>query len=256
MKKLMFAVAAMAAGIAVADISSSNIVGYQQQNIAGGKLTCAAFQFTAVGADNATLANISTAGMTPGIYDTMGKAAPCIQIYNGKAYDNYYFISDADDGTERYDLTGWADGEGNLAGEVGIPSTGFWLRVPESSCSTGAMTEAGEVLSEETVTINVKAGLNLIGCPYPVALDLSKVETIGLVPGEYDTMGKAAPCIQIYNGKAYDNYYYISDADDGTERYDLVGWADGEGNIVSVVAPAGAGIWLRTEKEGSLKFNF
>ena len=236
-------------------IVSSDIVGYSTQNIAGGKLNCAALQFTGIGSENATLANLSTTGLTPGVYDSMETEAPCIMIYNGIGYDFYYYISDGDDGTERFDLTGWTDGGGNIAGEVGVPSTGFWLRIPEATCSTGSLTESGAVESDATTTVSIASGLTLAGNPYPTSLNLSTVVTSGLKAGVYDSMETEAPCIMIYNGIGYDFYYYISDGDDGTERFDLTGWTDGGGNVADVVAPAGTGFWLRSTTAGTLTFS-
>ena len=181
--------------------------------------------------------------------------APCIMIYNGIGYDFYYYISDGDDGTERFDLTGWTDYEGNLAGEVGVPSTGFWLRIPEATCSTGSLTESGAVESEATTSVIIASGLTLAGNPYPTALNLSAVVTSGLKAGEYNSMETDAPCIMIYNGIGYDFYYYISDGDDGTERFDLTGWMNYEGNVAGVVAPAGTGFWLRSTTAGTLTFS-
>ena len=237
-----------------AGIVSSDIVGYATQSIAGGKLNCAALQFAGIGSENATLANLSSAGLTPGVYDSMETEAPCIMIYNGVGYDYYYYISDGDDGTERFDLTGWTDDGGNLAGEVGIPSTGFWLRIPAATCTEGTLTEAGVVENDATATVTIAAGLTLAGNPYPKALDLSAVVTTGLVAGVYDSMETEAPCIMIYNGVGYNYYYYIADGDDGTERFDLTGWTDDGGNLVDVVAPAGVGFWLRSASAGSLTF--
>ena len=54
----------------------------------------------------------------------------------------------------------------------------------------------------------------------------------------------------------YTSYYYISDADDGTERYDLVGWADGDGYIVDEgVVPIASAFWLKSDKAGKLTFS-
>jgi len=230
-------------------IVSSDIVGYNTQSITGGKLNCAAFQFTGIGSKNATLANLSTTGLTPGEYESMNTDAPCVMIYNGIGYDNYYYISDAGD---NFDETAWADADGNVAGEVGIPSTGFWLRIPEATCTDGTLTESGAVDTDATTTISIASNLTLAGNPYPAALNMSKVTTTGLVPGEYDTMNTDAPCIMIYNGVGYDNYYYISDAGD---NFDETAWADADGNVAETIAAPGAGFWLRSSTVGSLTFS-
>ena len=81
-------------------IVSSDIVGYATQDIAGGKLSCVAFQFADVGSatENASIASLSTSGLTAGVYDTMNTDAPCIMIYDGDGgYYYYYYISDAYD---------------------------------------------------------------------------------------------------------------------------------------------------------------
>ena len=235
----------------------TDVVGYSTQEIAGGKLTCAALQFTTVAGEGASLADISTTGLNPGIYDTMDEEAPSLMIYDGNGgYDYYFYISDGDDGTERFDLTGWVDAGGNIVDEVGTVGTGFWLRIPESTCTTGAMTEAGQVLTAVTATIDIAAGLTLAGNPYPASLDFSKVVTAGLTPGIYDTMDEEAPCLMIYDGNGgYDYYFYISDGDDGTERFDLTGWVDAGGNIVDVVAAPGTGFWVRSTTAGTLTFS-
>ena len=247
MKKLMFAIASAAAMVCVADGIESNIVGYDTQAIASG-LKCAALQFTTIGGEQASLANISTKGLTPGWYDTMEDEAPAILIYNGVGYDFYYYIQD---GGESYEETGWCDPDGLLAGDVGIPSTGFWLQIPEGMCDTGSLTEAGEVSDAASTTIDIAKGLTLAGNPYPMALDLSKVVTEGIEPGWYDTMEDEAPCIMIYNGVGYDFYYYIQD---GGESYEETGWCDPDGLLAEEVATVGAGFWLSSQTAGTLTF--
>ena len=81
-------------------------------------------------------------------------------------------------------------------------------------------------------------------------------------PGYYGDDGAqgmhGAPMIQVLqaNGKNYSYYYYINDADDGTERYDMTGWADGDGYIVDEgVVPMASAFWLRSDKAGKLTFS-
>ena len=116
--------------VADSGIVSSDIVGYSTQGIAGGKLSCAAFQFADVGSvdELASIAKLSTSGLTAGVYDTMTTDAPCIMIYNGVGYDYYFYISDAYD-SDGNEVTGWADPNGDIVtSDVAEPGVGFWLR--------------------------------------------------------------------------------------------------------------------------------
>jgi hypothetical protein len=231
-------------------------VGYTTQGIAGGKLNCVALQFADVGgdADIASIASLTTSGLTAGVYDTMDTDAPCIMIYNGVGYDYFYYISDAYD-SNGDTVTAWADGNGDATDATKKLGTGFWLRIPEATCSTGTITEAGEVSNAATTTIDLAAGLTLAGNPYPTAMNLSNITTTGLTAGVYDTMDTDAPCIMIYNGVGYDYYYYISDAYD-TNGDTVTAWADGNGDAsTGAIAEAGKAFWARSATAGKLTFS-
>ena len=237
-------------------IVSSDIVGYSTQGIAGGKLNCVALQFMDVGSvDVSSLANLSTSGLTAGVYDTMSTDAPCIMIYDGvSGYDFYYYISDAYD-AEGKEVTAWADSNGDaIAGEQAL-GTGFWLRIPEATCETGTLTQSGAVSQDATTALTISAGLTLAGNPYPTSMNMSKITTAGLVPGVYDTMSTDAPCIMIYDGvSGYDFYYYISDAYDADGK-EVTAWADPNGDeVTGNIAGAGEAFWLRSASAGTLTF--
>lgn len=62
--------------------------------------------------------------------------------------------------------------------------------------------------------------------------------------------------IQVLNadGASYTFYYYISDADDGTMRYDLTGWTDSLGNLVTgAQVGVGAAFWSKSVTVGTLR---
>jgi len=232
-------------------------VGYATQEIAGGKLSCVALQFADVGGDGdvASIAKLATTGVTPGVWATMESEAPSILIYNGVGYDYYYYISDAYD-AENNTVTAWSDAGGNEAvNAMKTLGTGLWLRVPAESCDTGVLTQAGQVNDAATSTIDIDVGLTLAANPYPTALNLSKVTTVGLTPGEWATMESAAPCIMIYNGVGYDYYYYISDAYDA-ENNTVTAWSDAGGNVVTDdIATTGKAFWARSTTAGTLTFS-
>ena len=231
-------------------------MGYATQGIKGGKLNCVAFQFADVSGseDFASVATLSTAGLSAGKYDTMTTEAPCVMFYNGTAYDCYYYISDAynSDGNE---VTAWADTNGDAVDMKKKLGTGFWLRVPESTCTDGTLTTAGQVSASKTKTVNISQGLTLVGNPFPFAAKLSDAETTGLTAGTYDTMATDAPCIMVYNGSAYDCYYYISDAYDA-DGNEMTGWANSNGDVVTNgIAVVGEAFWVRSPSAGKLTFS-
>ena len=255
MKKLMFAAAAAFCGTVFA-LESANIVGYNSTAIAGGKLSCISLQFADVGGegDVASLGKLASAGLTAGIYDTMNTDAPCIMVYNGVGYDYYYYISDAFD-ADGNEVTAWADLNGDEIDVTEDLGTGFWLNVPAATCSTGTLTQSGEVSDAATSTINIAAGLTLAGNPYPAAINMSKVVTTGLVAGIYDTMNTDAPCIMVYNGVGYDYCYYISDAFDA-DGNEVTAWADLNGDAIDgEIAEAGEAFWARSSTAGALTFS-
>ena len=238
-------------------IVSSDIVGYATQDIAGGKLSCVALQFLDVGSDDvSSLSKLSTEGLSAGVYDTMNTDAPCIMIFDGISnYDYYYYISDAYD-AEGNEVTAWADGGGDaITGEMAL-GTGFWLRIPEGTCTNGSLTQSGKVSNDSTTTIAIAAGLTLAGNPYPTSMNMSKITTKNLEAGVYDTMNTDAPCIMIFDGISnYDYYYYISDAYDA-EGNEVTAWSDGGGDAVTGdIAGAGQAFWLRSASAGSLVFS-
>ncbi len=233
-------------------IESANTVGYSTQAVQGDKLYCIGLQFNDVGeTDLASIANLATSGITPGQYDTMATDAPCIMIYDGVGYDYYYYISDAYDANGD-EVTAWADAGGDVVAEQKAIGTGCWLRIPAGKASAGTVTASGEVSAADTSTINIANGLTLACNPFPVALNMAKVTTSGLVAGAYDTMATDAPCIMVYDGVGYDYYYYISDAYDANGD-EVTAWADAGGDAVTAdIAAVGEAFWVRSGSAGTL----
>ena len=121
----------------------------------------------------ASLANLTTSGLSAGAFDTMTTDAPCIMIFDGVSnYDYFYYISDAYDAGGN-EVTAWADGNGDATDVAKVIGTGFWLRIPEGTCTTGSLTESGAVSQAASTTIDIAAGLTLAGNPYPTAMNMS-----------------------------------------------------------------------------------
>ena len=249
-------------------ITSANTVGYSGQSVVAGQWYMVGVQFADVSSamETVDLNTLITTTCTPGEIgdgedDTWGNA-PMIQVLkaNGKSYSYYYYISDADDGTDAWDKTGWADDQGYLVTSANALelSKGFWFK----SVTAGTVTCAGQVSALSEFERNIPGGqFEIVANPYPVALNLNAFTTSVMTPGEIgdgedDTWGNA-PMIQVLkaNGKSYSYYYYISDADDGTDAWDKTGWADDQGYLVTgTQVDVGAAFWIKSATAGKFTF--
>ena len=277
MKKLMFGMAAALALCGMADIESSNTVGYQTKGVEAGKFSIAAVQFE--GTDGSTDINKLVTGLTGVSYAEYGEdfvsVAPHIQVPNAKGtYDLYYYLTDGfyyDEDGNAAEKPGWCDSAGTIAGDVeaGALVTGeltagvaIWVKDPSA---TETLTTAGQVPDVANVSVTAPAIFALRANAFPVAFNLndsSVVEFEGLTPASYATDGEAfvqrAPHIQVPNAKGtYDLYYYLSDGfyyDEDGNAAEKPGWCDSAGTIagdveagalVSGDVPAGFGFWTK-----------
>ncbi len=263
MKKIAIAALALAAatGIALAEVTSANTVGYTTKTVNADTFYLCGIQFEEVGNgtgaislnDLVTMSGIEAVG-----FDDMYTDAAQIQVRNGNSYDLYYYISDAYD-AEGDEVTGWADANGDLA-EDGINiGKGFWFKAPAASINgTASLTLKGQVSGAATGSVSFSANtFALAANPFPVATDLATITATGIQPSTYDNMEKNAAQIQVRNAAntGYVAYYYISDAyDSGGDE--VTGWADANGDLAEGDAiPVGAGIWVKSPTAGTITFS-
>ena len=256
------------ATVSFAELASANIVGYSTQDVKAGQFYMVGVQLSDVGAANETadFNTFITTTCTPGTYGDGSEgwkaSAPMIQVLqaNGKFYDFYYLINDADDGNGNYTATGWVDSEGfNITSDAAQNlSKGFWFK----SETAGSLTCAGQVSALSSFERSVPGGqFEIVANPYPTALNLDTAAISGFTPGTYGDGSEgwkaSAPMIQVLqaNGKFYDFYYLINDADDGNGNYTATGWVDSEGfNITGTQVPVGQAFWIKSDTAGSFTF--
>ena len=260
MKKLMFAAAVAAGLVAFGDgIESANSVGYTTKAVAADTFYLIGVQFEKVGQDGVAGLNdvLIMDGIAPVAFDNMLTDAARIDVLVGNGYQQYFYINDADDGTEVYNLTGWADGAGNLISTADLAlGDGFWFHAPTVSAGA-AITVAGQVTASSEITLNVPSGkaFAIRANPFPLAVNLKDVATSGITAVAFDNMLTDAARIDVLVGNGYQQYFYINDADDGSETYDKLGWADGAGNLIdSNVIDVGASFWINSPAAGTLTF--
>lgn len=223
------------------DITSANIVGYANTDeIGASKFTLGTASFEAVGSDGlVAVKDMVKTSIDPVGYNDRETEGAMLQVWNGSAYDFFYYINDAGD---NYDETGWADDTGYVTDMKVAPGTGYWYKAPAKS----TFTLAGQVVNADTVTKDLPANsFQLMGNPYPTALLLANITTT-IAPVGYNDRESDGVMLQVWNGSAYDFYYYINDAGD---NYDETGWADDTGYVITdIVADGTKGLWAKSPK--------
>ena len=199
MKKLMFAVAAMAAGIAVADITSSNIVGYSNK-AAEGNLNFYAPQFVTVGCNTIDIQDIElkdTEGMV-GYGDSMQIIGPL-----GNATKSYSYWAGYMDPTMTVTKDFyWANDD--LTPVVSSIDRAAGIAIDNASLIDFNLSNAGEVIAED-VTVPAEANLNWLGNPFSANISIQDIElkdTEGMV-GYGDSLQIVGPL-----GNASESFSY------------------------------------------------
>ncbi len=230
MKAMMTAVAALTAGIAMADVTSANIVGYQNAGFKNAQYNICAASMLPVGMQKA---NMKLKDLVPNenfiqssiMFLTPGGATPRVDFKSKKVPQKYVWWTEDD---EPEDGAGWYlydddDAEINQ-GELPIPfGTGFLVY------RNGAETEAnlvyaGEV-QQEPITLNFpNTQYNILGNCSPVDLSLADI-----TPNEkfvqssimFLTPGGATPRVDFKSKKVPQKYVWWTEDD---EPEDGAGW--------------------------------
>ena len=210
MKGTIFTMAAIAAGVCCADVTSANIVGYaNSKTITANTFSLGTTPFAAVGSDVVKVQDMMTTTGAPSTYMKRNIEAPMLQVWDGAGYKFYYYLTDAYVEETDEEVLGWANGSGDYTDAEIAPGTGYWYKVPTAA---SGFTLPGQVLGATSVTKDVfSSKFNLIGNPYPIALDFNKVKTT--VPAQaYKDRNTKALMLQVWDGAGYKFYYRLSDA--------------------------------------------
>ena len=182
MKKLMCAIAATAAGVALADVSSANIVGYSTITVEkAGQQKMVGANFVSVGAEAIDIQDIKLVGDAEDGSSWVKWWNPETKKYGDKAVyvEELYELS----GDPIVPTTsGWGDPEFWCPVEkTFVPGEGFWFG---PSADNVGVTISGEVVQQKDVeyagrTVE-KAGQQIMVLnPFPTALDIQTVKLDG-----------------------------------------------------------------------------
>ena len=274
MKKMMFAAAVAAAGLAFG-IESANTVGYTTKTIPAGKYMMIAVQFdstsnTLLNADQAFKVDQAVASWVDPENDddcipNWYQNAPCLKIPKGTVdlgYTDLYYSSNAADEADGYKgKPGWANKQGMLVKNTALRSGyGVWIQAGNEDVT---VTIAGQVKAAASDSFTGGVGYNLMRLPYPVTINagdskinwnLTSQAVASWVDPENDddcipNWYENAPCLKIPKGTVdmgYTDLYYSNNAADEADGYKgKPGWAKKQGMLVkNVNIPEGQGFWL------------
>ena len=207
MKKLMCAAAALIAGVAVADVTSANIVGYAKK-AATSNLNFYAPQFVTIGYNTIDIQDIELkddAGMI-GYGDSLQIVGP---LGSANAMYSYWISAMDPTGTVKKDFY-WADD--TLAPVAVSLDRADSVAVDNAALIDFQLSNAGEVVDED-VSIAAEANLNWLGNPFSSDVSIQNIElkdASGLV-GWGDSLQIVGPL-----GSAQEMYSYWSSAMDTT----------------------------------------
>ena len=190
MKKLMFAVAAVAAGVAVADVTSANIVGYNSSStVAMNNFKTVAFN--TVGYNTADVQDIKLVGSTGGgleffsVWEGLPTVVEGIDfVWIGTEFDPNTGLA-----TEGY----WMDM--STFGEAVFSIPGGQAVVINVSDNIG-IKNAGQVPNEK-VSFTTIEGNNFTGNPFPAPIDVKDIKIIGSTGGglEFFSVWQGLPTV-------------------------------------------------------------
>ena len=190
MKRLMIAAAAMTAGIALADVSSANIVGYiNTDTVCGGQLISAGFLKPGTSGFNVSGITVSGYQEDTAFVDNNDFACDFYILDDAgrtiKETDKYFYYVDPCDWAggfvggkwyDRNDQEVVAGGDNDLSLS---PAQAVWLSMPAGDGEhTITFGTAGEVIQAE-IQFPLVSGGNCVGNPMAVPVNLSSLTVTG-----------------------------------------------------------------------------
>jgi hypothetical protein len=138
----------------------------------------------------------------------------------------------------------------DLATEEMDLGMGVWIYTPD----TGTITVSGEVSSNDTYTVDVVKGFNLISNPFPCAISIQEMECD--LPG-LDDEGAFQTTVRLWTGNGYTTFGWL-DADDGTIN-DMPEWNSSWclynfSDLAKATLKVGEALWINAPSAGTVTF--
>ncbi|MBQ8571030.1 MAG: hypothetical protein IJ444_05940 [Kiritimatiellae bacterium] len=210
-------------------------------------------QFLNVGASTKDINDFIIDGSDLLGLDDDGEYQTKLRVWTGTGYQTYGWL-DADDGTNNeapdWNNTWLLNDFSDIAIENMELGKGVWISVGQ----VGTITLAGEVNNNDTYTIDVVQGLNMIANPFPTTISIQniKCDLAGLDDdGEYQTK------LRVWTGTGYQTYGWL-DADDGTNN-EAPEWNNSWllndfSDLAKITLKVGQGFWFDSPTAGTVTF--
>ena len=254
MKKLMFAAAAIAAGIAVADVTSANIVGYQTTGISA--LQIKGVGFNGVGQGTININDIKpTAENMEELVEYGVEGEFVMRVYDPETTATSYFywciVGTDEDSNPIY---GWGDEGFKPVADIEFSAgSAFWMETVGDS-SEPAITVSGELLAvteaqpRTSVAIDM---LKMVANPMPqcASMDISNFTPDAENMDELIEYGVEGEFVmRVYDPETTaTSYFYWCIVGTDEDSNPIYGWGDeGFKPVSGIEIPAGGGFWMET----------
>ena len=245
MKKTLTLLAIMAAiGPAWgAEVVSSNIVGYNKLTLQAG-YNLLGNNWNLVGGEDGNVTDVLDAKDLSGL-DSQGNFTSQIQIWEGDGYAFYGWAGYVGDATYDYKWLNQSTLE-----PVDLPApkgTAFWIKAGAAA----DVTFSGEVATNETYTIQVSAGYNLLANPFPETISIQQIQSENL--SGLDAQGNFTSQLQLWEGDGYAFYGWAGYTGDPAYDYKWLNMSTLE-PATGVNIDIGTGFWIKTGSNANIDF--
>ena len=234
-------------------------MGYEKVNLSAG-LNMIGVQFTDVGATDAALATFGTLSTNLKGFDETETYENEMWVWNGNGYTYYGWNgttpSEWDASLAEFDNIWTAGGSWDTVPvTTHDKSAGFWIKAAEA----GSITLSGEVPTNKTITVQLKAGLNMVANPYPGNVSAAQFGVLSANLKGFDETETYENEMWYWNGNGYDYYGWNgttpSEWDSSLAEFDNVWTAGGAWDTIpSTTIPYGHAVWLKCAEAGTITF--
>ena len=261
MKKLMFAVAAVAAGTVLADVTSQNIVGYNATalNKGKGQFTTVTIPFLKISESNKGF-SLNDLGLTNLKFGNSKDLADNIWIWSGIGWQVFYYrrYGSSPNFTYKWMLHGGtASDDFDHVYEDGLPE-GASLYVKANDANEKTLTGSGEVESKPQVGFPLvdNAQFAFVGNPYPTRLDITNSEQFEFANVSFGNSKDLSDNIWIWSGIGWQVFYYrrYGSSPNYTYKWMLHGGtaSDDFSRVYEDGLPVGSALYIKTKRNSTL----
>ncbi|MGN1359567.1 MAG: hypothetical protein ACI4X9_03845 [Kiritimatiellia bacterium] len=238
MKKALVALALFAAGIAAADVTSSNIVGYNKSTTGADNNFCTV-PFFSIGYNTSDIQQIQ---LDDGGLGSIGWGEELFSIWEGvptvKSGSEFLFLDASMDPTGEATTYYWGDDTGNKASFSVDAGQGVVI-----NCAADLTVQAQGDVPTSAVSFTTIADNNFTGNPFPQAIDVQNIKIDDEGAG---AIGWGEELFAVWEGiptvKSGSEFLFLDASMDPTGEATTYYWGDDAGNKVSYSIAAGQGV--------------